>query len=100
ARAPITGQVAAELPRKGTFTDRPTTVPLIQSLAPDRRHLLALDQEYAVATERAALARAQLEEITVRDRELAERTNVFRTASIERLDRPVEETDAARTATA
>jgi multidrug resistance efflux pump len=94
--APITGQVAAELPRKGTFIERPTIVPLIQSLAPDRRHLLALDQDYAVATERAALARAQLDEITVRDRELAERTDVFRTASIERLEREIEETRAER----
>jgi multidrug resistance efflux pump len=94
--APITGQVATDLPRKGTFIERPTIVPLIQSLAPDRRHLFALDQDYAVATERAALARAQLDEITVRDRELAERTSVFRTASIERLDHEIEETRAER----
>jgi multidrug resistance efflux pump len=94
--APITGQVAADLPRKGTFIDRAAVVPLIQSLSPDRRHLLALDQDYAVATERAALARAQLDEITLRDRELAERTNVFRTASIERLEREIEETRAER----
>lgn len=92
--APITGQLAADLPRKGTFIERPTLVPLIQSLSPDRRHLLALDQDYAVATERAALARAQLDEITARDRELAERANIFRTASIERLDREIEETRA------
>ena len=92
--APITGQLASDLPRKGMFIDRRAIVPLIHSLAPDRRHLLALDQEYAVATERAALARAQLDEITVRDHELAERTNVFRTASIERLEHEIEETRA------
>ena len=35
--SPMSGRLAAELPRKGWFFDHPTTVTLVTSLAPDRR---------------------------------------------------------------
>ncbi|HTE78283.1 MAG TPA: HlyD family efflux transporter periplasmic adaptor subunit [Xanthobacteraceae bacterium] len=76
--APIAGQLAQDLPHKGEFVSAPVTVGLITSLSPDRRHLLDLDSELAVAKERAALARKQLDEITATDAELEKRVETYR----------------------
>jgi multidrug resistance efflux pump len=76
--APIAGQLAQDLPHKGEFVSAPVTVGLITSLSPDRRHLLDLDSELAVAEARAALARKQLDEITATDAELEKRVETYR----------------------
>lgn len=76
--APIAGQLAQDLPHKGEFVSAPVTVGLITSLSPDRLHLLDLDSELAVAKERAALARKQLDEITATDAELEKRVETYR----------------------
>ena len=50
---------------------------LIESIAPDRRHLLDLEHQYAIAKENAELARAQLTEISMADAELEKRTTAY-----------------------
>src|SRR5208282_6411232 len=61
--APIGGRLAQSLPRKGDFFEQSTTMALIESRSPDRRHLLDLDREYSMAEEHATLARKQLAEL-------------------------------------
>ncbi len=94
--APITGQLSRDLPRKGTYLDGSRTVKLIEAYSPDRRQLMSLDQEYAIASEHAELARAHLAEIAAMDQGLAERTEAYRHGMIERLARELEEMRAER----
>src|SRR5271163_862731 len=47
--APIAGRLTQDLPRKGDFVEQPVTLSLIDSRSRDRRHLLDLDRQYAVA---------------------------------------------------
>ena len=47
--APIPGRLASDLPRKGDTIDRAMTVSLIDTISPDRRHLVDLEQQTAVA---------------------------------------------------
>src|SRR5215831_14361056 len=61
--APIPGRLASDLPRKGDTIDRAMTVDLIDMLSPDRRHLFDLEQQIAVAKDRAELAKHQLDEV-------------------------------------
>src|ERR1700677_1028957 len=58
--APIAGRLSPDLPRRGEIIDRPTTVNLVEALSSDRRHLLDLEQQSAVAKDRAGLAKRQL----------------------------------------
>lgn len=95
--APIAGQLTLELPRKGDFIDQPAALPLIEARAPDQRHLLELQGQHAMATERSSLARKQLSEIDTTDRELAERTANHRTGMIARLGYELDEARAEKT---
>ncbi len=95
--APIAGRLEQDLPRKGAFVEQPDTVSLIKSLSPDRRHLLDLEREYAVAEERAALARKQLQEIAAADSELEKRVQAYRDGTIRRLGNEIAESEAERT---
>jgi multidrug resistance efflux pump len=92
--APIAGQLAQDLPHKGEFVSTPVTVSLITSISPDRRHLLDLDRELAVAEERAALARKQLNEITATDAELEKRVEAYRNGMVKKLGDEVAEAEA------
>ena len=60
--APIAGRLTQDLPRKGQFIARPEKVTLIDSMAPDRRHLLDIERQYAASKENSELARKQLDE--------------------------------------
>src|SRR5438067_6915870 len=95
--APISGRLTRELPSKGDFIEEPTKVPLIESLSSDRRHLFDLERQYAVAKERAELARQQLAEISQIDHELASRTEAYRNGMIQRMVQELNETSAERT---
>lgn len=95
--APIGGQLAQGLPRKGDFIEHPVTVGLIKSLSPDRHHLRDLDREYAVAEEHAALARKQLEEVAAADSELEKRVHAYRDGMIKRLGNEIAESEAEKT---
>jgi hypothetical protein len=67
--APIAGRLSVDLPRRGEIIERPTTVNLVQAFSSDRRHLLNLEQQSAVAKDRAELANRQLSDIAVTDRD-------------------------------
>jgi multidrug resistance efflux pump len=71
-------------------------VRLVSSLSPDRRHLLDLDREYALAQEQLALAQKQLEETAAADRELAKRVEAYRDGMIKRLNNEITEADAEK----
>jgi multidrug resistance efflux pump len=94
--APIPGRLTQDLPRKGDIIDGATTVNLVDTLSPDRRHLLDLEQQAAVAKDRAELAKRQLEEIVSVDRELETRTNNYQDAMIDRLGKEINEAEAER----
>ncbi len=94
--APIPGRLAQDLPRKGDTIDRSMTVNLIDTLSPDRRHLLDLEQQVAVAKGRAELAKRQLDEIASVDRELQVRTNNYQDGMIERLGKEIVEAEAEK----
>jgi multidrug resistance efflux pump len=95
--APIAGRLTQDLPRKGNFVEMPSTVRLIQALSPDRRHLLDLDRQLAVAKEQVALARRQLDEIAVADGELEKRMNAYRQGMVKRLGNEIAEAEAEKT---
>jgi multidrug resistance efflux pump len=94
--APIPGRLAQDLPRKGDTIDRSMTVNLIDTLSPDRRHLFDLEQQVAVAKGRAELAKRQLDEIALVDRELQVRTNNYQDGMIERLGKEIVEAEAEK----
>ena len=56
---------------------KPENVTLIESIAPDRRHLLDLERQYTTAKEKAELAHTQLAEISMADAELSTRMFVL-----------------------
>jgi multidrug resistance efflux pump len=94
--APIPGRLASDLPRKGDTIDRAMTVNLIDTLSPDRRHLFDLEQQTAVAKDRAELAKHQLDEIASVDRELEVRTSNYQAGMAERLGKEIAEAEAER----
>jgi multidrug resistance efflux pump len=95
--APIAGRLTRDLPHKGDFVEQPATVSLIESLSRDRRHLLDLDRQSAVAKQQAALARKQLEEIATADGVLEKRMNAYRDGMIKRLGQEIAEAEAEKT---
>jgi len=95
--APIAGRLSPDLPRRGEII-RPTTVDLVEALSSDRRHLLDLEQQSAVAKDRAELARRQLADIEAADGELRNRIESYRSGTIQRLDQEVVEAQAEKAA--
>jgi len=61
--APMAGRLSIDLPRKGDIIEQTITVNLTETLSPDRRHFLDLEQQSTVATNRADLAKRQLAEV-------------------------------------
>lgn len=95
--APLNGEVARDLPKKGEFLDHPTVVKVVEALSPDRRHLVDLEQQLSAAAATADLARKQLAEIAAADRQLVERSDAYRAATMARLQHGIAETEAERT---
>jgi multidrug resistance efflux pump len=95
--APIAGRLTRDLPHKGDFIEQTAAVPLIETLSRDQRHLLHLGSQYAVAKERADLARKQLEELAAADAELVKRTHIYRDGMIARLGHERDEATAEKT---
>ncbi len=94
--APIAGRLAHDLPRKGDVIEHSITVNLIEALSPDRRHLLDLEQQSAVARDRADLAKKQIAEIDTIDRGLESRMAAYRAAAIQRLGQQIAEAEAEK----
>jgi multidrug resistance efflux pump len=83
--APFGGQLSEKLPGKGEYFAGARSVTLIDAFSPDRRQLLVLEQQYALAREHVELAGRQLAEIAAADRDLAKRSDQHRHAVIARL---------------
>jgi len=94
--APIAGQLSPSLPRKGDYFQHARSIPLVEARSPDRRHLMGLDQQIAVSSKRAELARRQLEEIAELDRKLRDRGEDYRLGVVARLSHEIGETEAER----
>jgi multidrug resistance efflux pump len=94
--APFAGRLAKTMPRQGDFIDSSTSLNLIEALSPDRRRLLDLQLQYALAKETAGLAQRQLKEIAAFDAELAKRTEAYRAAVVDQISHEAMEADAER----
>jgi multidrug resistance efflux pump len=94
--APIAGRLTRDLPPKGDFIEQPVSATLIEALSRDHRHLLQITSQYAIAKERADLARKQLAEIAATDDELSKRTKIYRDGMIARLGHERDETKAEK----
>jgi multidrug resistance efflux pump len=95
--APFAGRVSASLPRKGDLIERPTALNLVEALTPDRRHLLDLQLQHALAKEAGDLARRQLKEIATFDAELAKRSEAYRLAVVDQVRHEAIEAEAETT---
>lgn len=93
--APFNGQVAADIPAKGTFIARRTPIRLIHALFPGRIALAELRQERNGAVQEAALARRQIAQVSTAEKALAARIVAYRTAIIGQLGARVREDAAA-----
>jgi multidrug resistance efflux pump len=94
--APMAGRLVRDLPRKGDMIDHTITVNLTETIAPDRRHLRDLEQQSAVARDRAELAKQQLVEIARVDRELEIRTEAYQDGMVSRLRQEIVEAEAEK----
>jgi multidrug resistance efflux pump len=92
--APISGEVARDLPAKGELVGGTAKTKLIEALPPDGRTLVQLQQQHATAQAEVTLAAAQLAEVNAADRKLSQQTARYRAAVLERLAHESEETTA------
>lgn len=95
--APMAGRLSRDLPRKGDIIERTITMNLTETLSPDRRHFLDLEQQSTVAKDRADLAKRQLAEVAKLDRELESRTSSYQSGMIERIGQEIAEAEAEKT---
>jgi multidrug resistance efflux pump len=95
--APMAGRLSRDLPRKGEMIEHTITVDFTETLSPDRRHLLELEQQRTVAKERADLASRQLVEIAKLDDILETRTSSYQSGMIERIGQDIAEAEAEKT---
>jgi multidrug resistance efflux pump len=94
--APMAGRLSRDLPRKGDIIERTVTVNLTETLSPDRRRFLDLEQQITVAKERANLARRQLAEVAKLDDILESRTSSYQSGMIERIGQEIAEAEAEK----
>ena len=94
--APFAGRLAQTLPRQGLLFAKSTQMTLVEALSPDRRHLLDLDRQYALAKESGELARHQLQEVAALDEELGKRAEAFRLETVDRIVHEASEAEAER----
>jgi multidrug resistance efflux pump len=94
--APMAGRLSRDLPRKGDIIERTISMNLTETLSPDRRHLLDLEQQSTVAKDRADLAKRQLAEVAKLDGELESRTGSYQSGMIERIGQEIAEAEAEK----
>ena len=95
--APMAGRLSRDLPRKGDIIERAVTVNLTETISPDRRRSLDLEQQHTVARDRADLAKRQLAEVAKLDGELEIRTNSYQSGMLERIGQEIAEAEAEKT---
>jgi multidrug resistance efflux pump len=94
--APMAGRLSRDLPRKGDIIERTISMNLTETLSPDRRHFLDLEQQGTVAKDRADLAKQQLAEVAKLDGELESRTSSYQSGMIERIGQEIAEAEAEK----
>jgi multidrug resistance efflux pump len=94
--APMAGRLSRDLPRKGDIIERTISMNLTETLSPDRRHFLDLEQQGTVAKDRADLAKRQLAEVAKLDGELESRTSSYQSGMIERIGQEIAEAEAEK----
>ena len=92
--APFAGRLAPTLPRQGDLIDASTPLNLMEALSPDRRHLLDLQLQHALAKETGELAQRQLKEIEAFDTQLVGRTEAYRAAVVDQIGHEIGEAEA------
>ena len=95
--APMAGRLSKDLPRKGDIIEHTITVNLTETLSPDRRHFLDLEQQSTVAKDRADLAKRQLVEVAKLDSALEAQTSSYQSGMIERIGQEIAEAEAEKT---
>ena len=95
--APIAGRLSPIFPAKVRSLTVQSRLISIEALSADRRHLLDLEQQSAVAKDRAELAKRQLAEVDGKDRDLKIRTESYQSGTIQRLGQQVVEAEAEKT---
>jgi multidrug resistance efflux pump len=95
--ASMAGRLASDLPRKGDIIAHSITVNLTETLSPDRRHLLDLEQNGTTSKDRADLAKRQLAEVATADRELETQTGSYQTGMVKRFGQEIAEAEAEKT---
>jgi multidrug resistance efflux pump len=93
----MAGRLSKDLPRKGDIIEQTITVNLTETLSPDRRHILDLEQQSAVAKDRSDLAKQQLAEVAKLDGALETQTTSYQTGMIERIGQEIAEAEAEKT---
>jgi hypothetical protein len=93
----MAGRLSRDLPRKGDIIEQAVTVNLTETLSPDRRHFLDLEEQMTVAKERANLAKRQLAEITELDGKLEIRAQSYQSGMVERIGQEIVEAEAEKT---
>lgn len=96
--APIAGRLTSDLPLKGRYIEKDVSLPLVDTLAPDRRQLSIFETEYSVISASIELAETQAGELEIADQALADRLAIHRTAVLEKLSHQVDEAAAQLTA--
>src|SRR3979409_866971 len=94
--APMAGRLSRDLPRKGDIIERTVTVNLTETLSPDRRRFLDLEQQITVAKERPDLGRRHTAEVAELDAILDSRTNSYQSGMIERIGQEIAEAEAEK----
>jgi hypothetical protein len=92
--APFAGRLSPNLPRQGDLIDDSVPLNLIEAVSPDRRHLLDLQSQYALANEASELAHRQLQEVARFDAELAKRAEAYRVAVVDQIGHEAMEAEA------
>jgi multidrug resistance efflux pump len=95
--APMAGRLSRDLPRKGEIVEHAITVNLTETVSPDRRHFLDLEQQSTAAHDRANLARRQFAEVAKLDSELENRTSSYQIGTIDRIGQEIAEAEAEKT---
>ena len=94
--APFPGRLTQALPRKGDLIHGSASLNLLEALSPDRRHLLDLQLQYALAKQTGNLARRQLDEIATIDVELGKRAEAYRLALMDQIRHEALEAEVER----
>lgn len=83
---PVAGVLTDRLPQEGAYLTKDQRLQLVTARTPDRSRLDALEQQTALAAASVSLVQAQLAEIAGEDSTLGQRSAIFKTEMLRRLE--------------